>query len=105
MDKPIWEKLEEIGKSVPPEVWDRPLIGKALIADLKRQLADSVAAHFTCVQMRNEAEAERDRYRALLFAIGCDSGAHSLSEGNRQALIRFGNGLGRNEQSTNKGEP
>lgn len=45
---------------------DHPLIGKAISADLKRQLDDERQAHLVCIEMRNDAEAERDRLRDAL---------------------------------------
>lgn len=48
---------------------DYPLIGKARIADLERQLEAERQAHLVCIEMRNDAEAEIERLRAALREI------------------------------------
>lgn len=48
---------------------DHPLIGKALVSSLQLQLEDERLAHLVCIEMRNEAEAGRDRLRGIIYRM------------------------------------
>lgn len=65
---------------------DRPLIGKARVADLERQLDDERQAHIACIEMRNEAEAERDKLKAA-FRVNSLRLAPNLSHAEVDAEI------------------
>ena len=44
------------------------------IEDWRRQFEDERQAHLVCIEMRNDAEAERDRMREALKQVRCPGG-------------------------------